>query len=121
MGFTLPHSHWVKAEALFLSVKRPRRETDNAPPLVLRLRMCGVTPPQPHMTSRLAQGQLHFTSLSKSNNPFSTEAHITESKLLRRDYLQIPSPKHLHVLGILRYRTRVHFVRNITFFSLLEE
>lgn len=83
--------------------------------------MCGVTPPQPHMTSRLAQGQLHFTSLSKTNNPFSTESHFKEIKLLRRDYLQIPSTKHLHILGILRYITRVHFVSNITFFSLLEE
>lgn len=65
MGSTLPHSHWVKAGALFLSLKRPGRGTDNASPLVLRLRMCDVTPPQPHMTSSLAQGQLHFTSLSK--------------------------------------------------------
>jgi hypothetical protein len=65
--------------------------------------MCGVTPPQPHMTSRLAQGQLHFTALSKSNNSFLTEVHTKEIKLLRRDYLQIPSPKHLDILGILRY------------------
>jgi hypothetical protein len=61
--------------------------------------MCGVTPPQPHMTSSLAQGQLHFTSLSKSNNPFSIESHIKEIKLLRSDYLQIPSPKHFRILG----------------------
>jgi len=121
MRFTLPHSHWVKAEVLFLSVKRPGRETDIASPIVLRLRMCGVTPPQPHMTSRLPQGQLHFISLSKSNNPFSTEARIKEIKLLRRDYLQIPSPKHIDILRILRYSTRVHFVSNITFFSSLDE
>jgi hypothetical protein len=83
--------------------------------------MCGATLPQPHMTSRLAQGQIHFSSLSNGNNPFSTEAHIKEILLLRRDYLQVPSLQHLHILGILRCSTHVHCVSNTTFFSLSEE
>jgi hypothetical protein len=79
VALTLPHSHWEKAVAHYLSVKWPGREANNASPLVLlRLRTCGATPPQPHITSSLAQRQLHFTSLSKNNNPFSTESHIKD-------------------------------------------
>jgi hypothetical protein len=47
LGLTQPPIQWVPG-ALSLEVKRPGREADHSPHLVLRSRMRGAIPPLPH-------------------------------------------------------------------------